>query len=118
MDRIGHWVGGRAVAGGSGRTTPVFDPARGVQTGEVALAAAAEVGDFVKVAVGASAAWGASASSHRAGMLFRLRELIDAHRDELAAIVTRSMARCSKTRGVRSPAASSASSSRAVCLIS
>ncbi|MDQ1431638.1 MAG: malonate-semialdehyde dehydrogenase (acetylating) / methylmalonate-semialdehyde dehydrogenase [Actinomycetota bacterium] len=88
MDTIGHWVGGRATAGTSGRTAPVFDPARGVQTAEVALASAAEVGDIVKVARDASVAWGASPSSHRAGMLFRLRELLDAHRDELAAIVT------------------------------
>jgi malonate-semialdehyde dehydrogenase (acetylating)/methylmalonate-semialdehyde dehydrogenase len=88
MNRIGHWVGGRAVAGTSGRTAPVFDPARGVQTAEVALASAAEVGDVVKVALDASVSWGASPSSHRAGMLFRLRELLDAHRDELAAIVT------------------------------
>jgi malonate-semialdehyde dehydrogenase (acetylating) / methylmalonate-semialdehyde dehydrogenase len=89
MNTIGHWVGGRAVAGTSGRTAPVFDPARGLQTGEVALASAAEVGDIVKVAVDASVGWGASPSSHRAGMLFRLRELLDTHRDELAAIVTR-----------------------------
>jgi malonate-semialdehyde dehydrogenase (acetylating)/methylmalonate-semialdehyde dehydrogenase len=88
MNTIGHWVGGRAVAGTSGRTAPVFDPARGVQTAEVALASAAEVGDVVKVALDASVSWGASPSSHRAGMLFRLRELLDAHRDELAAIVT------------------------------
>jgi malonate-semialdehyde dehydrogenase (acetylating)/methylmalonate-semialdehyde dehydrogenase len=89
MNTIGHWVGGRAVSGSSGRTAPVFDPARGVQTGEVVLASAAEVGDFVKVAVDASVSWGASPSSHRAGMLFRLRELLDAHRDELAGTVTR-----------------------------
>jgi malonate-semialdehyde dehydrogenase (acetylating)/methylmalonate-semialdehyde dehydrogenase len=88
MNTIGHWVGGRAVAGTSGRTAPVFDPARGVQTAEVTLASAAEVGDVVKVALDASVSWGASPSSHRAGMLFRLRELLDAHRDELAAIVT------------------------------
>ena len=88
MDTIGHWVGGRAVVGTSGRTAPVFDPARGVQTGEVTLASAAEVGDIVKVARDAAVAWGASPSSHRAGMLFRLRELLDAHRDDLAAIVT------------------------------
>jgi malonate-semialdehyde dehydrogenase (acetylating)/methylmalonate-semialdehyde dehydrogenase len=88
MNTIGHWVGGRAVAGTSGRTAPVFNPARGVQTAEVTLASAAEVGDVVKVALDASVSWGASPSSHRAGMLFRLRELLDAHRDELAAIVT------------------------------
>ena len=89
MDTIGHWVGGRTVVGTSGRTAPVFDPARGVQTGAVALASAAEIGDFVKVAVDASVGWGTSPSSHRAGLLFRLRELIDAHRDDLAAIITR-----------------------------
>ena len=88
MNAIGHWVGGRTVAGASGRVGPVFDPAQGVQTGEVALASAAEVGDFVKVAVDAAVDWGASPSGHRAGLLFRLRELLDAHREDLAAIVT------------------------------
>jgi len=88
MKAIGHWVGGRPVAGASGRTAPVFDPARGAQTGEVALASGAEVGEIVKVAVDASVEWGRSPLSHRAGVLFRLRELIDAHRGDLAAIVT------------------------------
>jgi malonate-semialdehyde dehydrogenase (acetylating)/methylmalonate-semialdehyde dehydrogenase len=55
----------------------------------VALASAAEVGDAVKVAADAAVGWGASPSSRRAGVLFRLRELLDAHRDDLAAIVTR-----------------------------
>ncbi len=89
MDTIGHWIGGRAVPGTSGRTAPVHDPARGVQTADVALASAAEVGDAVKVAADAAVGWGASPSSRRAGVLFRLRELLDAHRDDLAAIVTR-----------------------------
>jgi malonate-semialdehyde dehydrogenase (acetylating) / methylmalonate-semialdehyde dehydrogenase len=89
MDSIGHWIGGRAVAGASGRTAPVYDPAQGVLTGEVALASAAEVDGAVKVAVDAAAAWGESPSSRRAGMLFRLRELLDAQRDDLAAVVTR-----------------------------
>ena len=89
MDAIGHWIGGRAVAGSSGRSAPVYDPARGVQTAEVALASAAEVDGAVKLAVDAAAAWGESPTSRRAGMLFRLRELLDAQRDDLAAIVTR-----------------------------
>jgi malonate-semialdehyde dehydrogenase (acetylating) / methylmalonate-semialdehyde dehydrogenase len=89
MDSIGHWIGGRAVAGASGRTAPVYDPARGVQTGEVALASAAEVDGAVKLAVDAASAWGETPSVRRSGMLFRLRELIDAHRDDLAAVVTR-----------------------------
>jgi len=89
MEQIGHWIGGRAVAGASGRTAPVYDPARGVQTAEVALASAAEVDGAVKLAADAAAAWGETPSVRRSGMLFRLRELLDAQRDDLAAIVTR-----------------------------
>ena len=89
MEAIDHWVGGRRVPGTSGRVAPVFDPARGVQTGEVALASADEVADVVKVARDAAREWAVSPLSRRTSMLFRLRELIDSHRDELAASVTR-----------------------------
>ena len=88
MKRVEHWVGGQSVAGTSGRTSPVFDPARGVQTAEVALASAAEVDEIVKVARDAATGWGDSALSARSANLFKLRELLDAHRDELAAVVT------------------------------
>ncbi|HVV76387.1 MAG TPA: CoA-acylating methylmalonate-semialdehyde dehydrogenase [Mycobacteriales bacterium] len=88
MNSIGHWVGGRSVAGTSGRVGAVFDPARGVQTGEVALASAGEVTDVVKVARDASRAWSVSPLSRRTSMLFRLRELIDARRDDLARAIT------------------------------
>jgi malonate-semialdehyde dehydrogenase (acetylating) / methylmalonate-semialdehyde dehydrogenase len=86
---IGHWIDGRATAGGSGRTAPVYDPARGVQTAEVALASPAEVDAVVASAVEASRAWRASSLTRRASLLFRLRELLDASRDQLAAAVTR-----------------------------
>ena len=86
---IGHWVDGRAVEGKSGRTAPVFDPASGTQTAEVALASAAEVDDVVAVAVRTAADWGSSSLSTRTNLLFRLRELLAAGRDELAAAVTR-----------------------------
>jgi malonate-semialdehyde dehydrogenase (acetylating) / methylmalonate-semialdehyde dehydrogenase len=88
-DAIGHWIGGRPVAGVSGRTAPVYDPARGVQVAEVALASAAEVGDALKLARDAAAAWAESSLSRRAAAMFRLRELLDRRRDDLAALVTR-----------------------------
>jgi malonate-semialdehyde dehydrogenase (acetylating) / methylmalonate-semialdehyde dehydrogenase len=88
MRAIGHWIEGRAVAGTSGRAGPVYNPARGVQAAEVSFASRAEIDDAVKVAVSASAAWGASPLSRRTQMFFRLRELIDAHRADLASIVT------------------------------
>ena len=67
----------------------MYDPARGVAVTEVALASASEVGDVVKVAVEASRGWGDTPLSRRVPMLFRLRELLDGHRDELAATITR-----------------------------
>ena len=60
-----------------------------MQTGEVMLASAAEVADAVKVAVDASVEWGASPMSRRVEVMFRLRELVHAHHDDLAAIITR-----------------------------
>src|SRR5262249_34457225 len=87
--QIGHWVGGGAVAGSAGRSGPVVDPARGEETGRVAFASAAEVLEAVKVAVDASAEWGTSPLARRAALMFKLRELIDMHRDDLARIVTR-----------------------------
>ncbi len=89
MTPIGHWIAGTSVPGSSGRTAPVYDPALGVQTAEVALASAAEVDTAVRSAVEASHAWGSSSLTRRTGSLFRLRELLDANRDELAAAVTR-----------------------------
>ena len=87
MRSIGHWVGGRPTPGTSARTSAVFDPAVGVQTAEVALASAGDVDDVVKVARDAAATWADSALSARSAMLFRLRELLDARRDDLAALV-------------------------------
>ena len=89
MERIDHWIAGRTVAGTSGRVGPVYDPARGVQQAEVALASTDEVDQVVAVAVEAAASWGDTSLSRRATAMFRLRELIDSHRDDLAAVITR-----------------------------
>jgi malonate-semialdehyde dehydrogenase (acetylating) / methylmalonate-semialdehyde dehydrogenase len=86
---IDHWIDGRRVEGTSGRTAPVFDPAAGKQTAEVALASAAEVDAAVASAVSAAESWGSTSLSSRASLLFRLRELLAAGREELAAAVTR-----------------------------
>jgi malonate-semialdehyde dehydrogenase (acetylating)/methylmalonate-semialdehyde dehydrogenase len=88
VQSIGHWIGGRRVEGGASRTSKVFDPARGTQTGEVALASAAEVDAALKVATAAAAEWGESSLSRRSAAMFRLRELVQGRREELAALIT------------------------------
>jgi malonate-semialdehyde dehydrogenase (acetylating)/methylmalonate-semialdehyde dehydrogenase len=88
MRELEHFVGGKSVAGTSGRHGPVFDPARGVQRASVPLASAAEVDGAVLVAKEAAAEWGAGSLSARAATLFRLRELLSGASAELAAAVT------------------------------
>jgi malonate-semialdehyde dehydrogenase (acetylating)/methylmalonate-semialdehyde dehydrogenase len=88
MQRISHWVGGRAVAGTSTRSAPVYNPASGVQTGAVDLASAAEVDAAVATAVEAARTWRNASLSTRAAVLFALREILHSQGDELARIVT------------------------------
>jgi malonate-semialdehyde dehydrogenase (acetylating) / methylmalonate-semialdehyde dehydrogenase len=89
VDTIGHWIQGRTVIGASERRGPVYNPALGRAVATVSLASASEVDDVVKAAVDASLDWAQSSLSTRANLLFRLRELIDQHREELARTVTR-----------------------------
>ena len=88
MERIGHHVGGKVVLGGSGRVGPVFDPAAGVQTHEVDLASAEEVDRAVQVAAEAFPAWRETSLAKRSEILFRLRELVDRHRVDIAVLLT------------------------------
>jgi malonate-semialdehyde dehydrogenase (acetylating)/methylmalonate-semialdehyde dehydrogenase len=88
MERISHWIGGKVVGGESGRKGPVFNPATGVQTHEVDFAAPEEVGAAVEAAREAFPAWRATSLSKRADVMFRLRELLELHKVDLARIVT------------------------------
>jgi malonate-semialdehyde dehydrogenase (acetylating)/methylmalonate-semialdehyde dehydrogenase len=88
VKRISHWIDGRIVAGDSGRTGPVFNPALGEQTAEVDLASPQEVDRVVEAAHAAFPLWRATGLSRRAEILFRMRELLDANRKEVAAVIT------------------------------
>ena len=86
--RISHWVDGRTLAGSSGRTSPVYNPATGEQTAVVDLASTAEVDLVVRSAAAASKQWRSSSLSRRAAVLFAFRQLLQDHADELAAVIT------------------------------
>ncbi len=88
LAQIGHWIGGKRVPGSSGRSGPVYDPAAGEQTGEVAFASAEEVDAAVAAARAAFPAWRALSLSRRAELLFAIRELVHQRREDLARILT------------------------------
>ncbi|HEY1367229.1 MAG TPA: CoA-acylating methylmalonate-semialdehyde dehydrogenase [Gaiellaceae bacterium] len=88
VTRINHWIGGRAVAGESGRSGPVFNPATGQQTGEVDFASVEELDRAVQTAKAAFPAWRTLSLSRRTEIFFRIRSLVDEHREDLGKILT------------------------------
>jgi malonate-semialdehyde dehydrogenase (acetylating)/methylmalonate-semialdehyde dehydrogenase len=86
--RICHVLGGRLTAGTSGRFGPVFNPATGEQTGEVALGGAAEVEEAVRLARAAWPGWAALPPLRRARLLQKFLRLVEEHTPRLAETIT------------------------------
>jgi malonate-semialdehyde dehydrogenase (acetylating)/methylmalonate-semialdehyde dehydrogenase len=88
MRDIGHFIGGKPVAGVSGHYQDVFNPATGEVSARVALASAAELDTAVAAAVAAWPAWAATPPLRRARVMFRFKDLLERDRKLLAALVT------------------------------
>src|SRR5712692_10327302 len=85
---INHWIGGKRVAGTSGRSGPVYNPAIGAQTGAVDFASVEEVDAAVAAARDAFPEWRALSLSRRTELFFRIRKLVDERREEIARFLT------------------------------
>src|SRR3954451_22241016 len=88
MGHISHWIGGKLVEGTSGRHGPVFNRATGRQEKWVDFASSEEVDAAVAAAAAAFPAWRATSLSKRTEIMFRIRNLVDQHRKEIAAHLT------------------------------
>ena len=84
-----HFIGGKRVAGKSGRTSDVFNPATGEIQAKLPLASAAEVDAAVKEALAAFPGWANTPAPKRATVLFKMRELTIANMDALAEAIGR-----------------------------
>ena len=85
---IGHWADGKNFAGSSERVAPVTNPATGQVTGQVALADVADARAVIAAARAAFPAWRDTSLAKRTTVLFAFRELLNARKEELAAIIT------------------------------
>jgi malonate-semialdehyde dehydrogenase (acetylating)/methylmalonate-semialdehyde dehydrogenase len=85
---VSHWIDNAEHASKSGRTAPVFDPALGVATKEVALANAAEIAAAIASAKKAFPGWRDASLAKRQAIIFNFRELLNARKGELAEIIT------------------------------
>jgi malonate-semialdehyde dehydrogenase (acetylating)/methylmalonate-semialdehyde dehydrogenase len=85
---VQHWIGGKSHDGTPERLGEVYNPATGDVTKQVAFAGAEIVDEAVSVAEKAFASWRETSVTKRAWVLFRFRDLIVSHKDELARIIT------------------------------
>jgi malonate-semialdehyde dehydrogenase (acetylating)/methylmalonate-semialdehyde dehydrogenase len=85
---VSHWIGGQPLASQSGRSGPVWNPATGEEQARVDFASVEDVDHAVACAASAFPEWRATPLSRRAEILFKLRELVDANRRDLAALIT------------------------------
>ncbi|AUG40598.1 methylmalonate-semialdehyde dehydrogenase (CoA acylating) [Pseudomonas chlororaphis] len=102
---IGHYIDGQ-VQGSGERFANVFNPATGRVQARVALASQKTVDDAVASAMKAFPAWSEQSALRRSRVMFKFKELLDQHHNELAEIITRehgkvlSDARGEVTRGI------------------
>ena len=86
---LSHYINGQLDAGTSKRTTEAFNPSTGKIISSVPLAGADDVKRAVSAAQAAFTGWSETPPLKRARILFNFKALLDAHQDELAALITK-----------------------------
>ena len=85
---IPHFIAGAIDESAAGGLAPVFNPATGEQTAQLAMADAGLVGETVRAALAVFPAWAGTPAHVRARVMFRFRALVEVNMDRLAALIT------------------------------
>ena len=88
-EQLYHFINGARANGESGRSGDVFNPATGEVSAQCPYASAADVDAAVQAGLAAQPDWAATAAPRRAAVIFKFRELVIKHTEELAEIVGR-----------------------------
>src|SRR6266567_326937 len=88
MREIGHFIGGKRVAGTSGRSGDVFDPNTGEVQAKVSFANKSEVELAIANAEAAQPSWATVNPQRRARVLFKFLELVQREFDSLAKLLS------------------------------
>ena len=83
-----HWMNGATSEGSGGRFSDVTNPATGEVSAQLALASEDDVAAVVAAAKAAFPGWRDTSLARRTQVLFAFRELLNARKSELAAIIT------------------------------
>jgi malonate-semialdehyde dehydrogenase (acetylating) / methylmalonate-semialdehyde dehydrogenase len=85
---VPHVIGGKEQFPTSGNFGKIYNPATGLQSAQVGFASVEEVDAAVAVAKAAFPGWRSTSLSRRAELLFKLRQLVDENRKEIAKLLT------------------------------
>jgi len=85
---VGHFIQGAPIASRSGRRQAVYNPATGAVARQVALGSVEDVNAAVASAQAAFDGWAQTPPIRRARVMFKFLELMNRHRDTLAAMIT------------------------------
>ena len=85
---VGHFIHGAPIASRSGRRQAVYNPATGAVARQVALGSVEDVNAAVASAQAAFDGWAQTPPIRRARVMFKFLELMNLHRDTLAAMIT------------------------------
>ena len=88
MRQIGHFIDGKHVPGTSGRAKDIFNPNTGAVQSQVNMATPAELDAAVASAAQAQIKWIKTNPQKRSRVMFAYKQLVDAHMDELAALLS------------------------------
>ncbi|HCL69233.1 MAG TPA: methylmalonate-semialdehyde dehydrogenase (CoA acylating), partial [Gammaproteobacteria bacterium] len=88
MTTLGNFIDGKRVATTSGRKAVVFNPATGDKRLEVALSSADETRAAIANASATFISWSKVTPLSRARVMFKFKELVEKHSDELAELIT------------------------------
>lgn len=88
MTHVSHWIDNKEVASASGRSTPVYNPALGIETKRVGLADFSEINMAIASAKKAFPTWSKLSLAKRQQVIFNFRELLNKRKGELAEIIT------------------------------
>jgi malonate-semialdehyde dehydrogenase (acetylating)/methylmalonate-semialdehyde dehydrogenase len=88
MNTVMHFINGSQVANSSSRTGNVFNPALGEVVRQVSLAETKDAKAAIQAASDAYPSWRDTSLTKRQQIMFNFREILNATKQELAAIVT------------------------------
>ena len=86
---IHHWIDGDFQPSASDRFGDVYNPATGAVIAKLPMGGASDLETAVKSAKHAFHSWSTTSITKRAQLMFKFKELLELHRDELVEIISR-----------------------------